>query len=268
MNLQRMILIPGHTFEKWKNIFIHDDKMSDLDKNMRTILHNAKLDDMSKWHLYRQNLIRFSNSKRSFDKSMLNSSQKRPVLKDVSTETKVFKRSKDVQTEKMGQDVATQFNGEPWEVVKKNKLSSSFKPINEVFETSNIFESLDEDGFKNQPNNEIDIVDDLSDQDDSIRRRALEGQSPNVKIVRERRSANPDEYRLFELNTGDAVTVTIDDNEKRLTRSRAKKLKFDRPVQPNKKNKPSSSSTPNKKKQGGRGIGNNLKSFIPWIVYK
>lgn len=264
MNLQRMIVIPGHTFEKWKNIIIQDDKMSELDKNMKVILHNSKLDDMSKWHLYRQNLIHFSNSKRSFDKNVSKRLPIRSVMKDVSTEAKVFKRSKDVQTEKMGQDVETQFNEEPWEVMKVNKLSP-IKPINEIFETSNKFASLDEEDFKDQTENDIDD-NELFDQDENTKRLALEGLPKDAKIVRERKSLKPNEYRVFELNTGENVNVPVI-NEKRITRARAQKLKFDKPDPP-RKNKTPSSSTPSKKKQGGRGLGNNFKTYIPWIAYK
>lgn len=51
MNLQRMIVIPDHTFEKWKNIVLDDEKMSNLDKNMKSILNNTKLNDITKWQL-------------------------------------------------------------------------------------------------------------------------------------------------------------------------------------------------------------------------
>lgn len=49
MNLQRMIIVPAHTFEKWKHIITYDKRMSDLDRNMKSILNNTSLNDLSKW---------------------------------------------------------------------------------------------------------------------------------------------------------------------------------------------------------------------------
>ena len=52
MNLQRMIVVPAHTFEKWKNILIHNTRITDL--KVKSILNNKKLNDISKWQLYKQ----------------------------------------------------------------------------------------------------------------------------------------------------------------------------------------------------------------------
>lgn len=262
MNLQRMIVVPAHTFEKWKKIVVHDDKMNDLDKNMKIILHNSKLDDMSKWHLYRQNLIRFSNSKRNFDKNALSRLPNRSVMKDVSTEARIFQKSKDAQTENKTKDIETQFDGKPWKALKPSPVKS----INELFESSNRFASIDEEDFKEQFDNDKDIDDEQFDRDESIKRLALEGQPADVKISRERKSLRPDEYRVFELNTGEDVNVPVT-QEKRITRARAKNTPFEKPTPPN-KNKSKTSTPAKKKKQGGKGLGNNIKSFIPWIVYK
>lgn len=70
MNLQRMIVIPAHTFEKWKNFIIHDEKMSDLDRNMKSILNNTKLTDVTKWQLYKR--IRYGHLINCVHKKFLN----------------------------------------------------------------------------------------------------------------------------------------------------------------------------------------------------
>lgn len=63
-NLQRMIVIPPDIFEKFKHAVLEDGQLTELDKNMKSILHNNKLTDLNKWHLYRQNLIKYSSMKR------------------------------------------------------------------------------------------------------------------------------------------------------------------------------------------------------------
>lgn len=76
---------------------------------------------------------------------------------------------------------------------------------------------------------------------------------------------NPNEYQVFEFNTGEIVNVPVE-QKLRITRARPDGLppmKFDKPRRPS-----SSSSTPRKRKQSGKGIGNSFRSSIPWIVYK
>jgi hypothetical protein len=274
MNLQRMIVIPSHTFEKWKNIVIHDQKLSDLDKNMKLILNNTKLNDFTKWQLYRQNLIKFTNSARMFNKSTkskLQSANNNKRLMDVSTETRrIIKREKGVGTDIAVKDEETDTADIPDQFIpvkgRKQAKVSPNKTMEDIFQTSNKFTSLDEDVFDNNiSDNDKNYT---LDQDDTITRRALENQSQNVKIVRERKSMNPAEYRAFELSNGEEVNVPVE-KRIRLTRSRAKNQKTQFNLPPNPTNKQARSSTPSKKKkQGGAGIGNSLIKSIPWIVYK
>lgn len=268
MNLQRMIVIPSHTFEKWKRVVLHDQKLSSLDKNMKSILNNSKLNDISKWQLYRQNLMNFTNSMRLHKKNSINNAAPKRLM-DVSTETQeTQKRNKLIETDNIvmkDEETDTGDLQNPFIPVKGKKLKvSPAKTMDEIFRTSNSFANLDENDFeKSASDNEQNYS---LDQDDTITRRALEGHPPHVKILRERKSMNPEEYRAFDLNNGEQVNVPV---EKRLTRARAKGMetKFTPPQKS--KNKKASSSTPSKsKKQKGGGIGNSLLKSIPWIVYK
>lgn len=271
MNLQRMIVIPSHTFEKWKNIVIHDQKLSDLDKNMKSILNNTKLNDVTKWQLYRQNLMKFTNSMRLLNRKPINNVAPKRLM-DVSTETnKIYKRNKSIETDNIVmKDEETDADDlkNPFILVKgkQQQKASPNKTMEDIFPTTNKFNSLDENDFEhNISDNEHNYT---LDQDETIKRRALLNQPKHVKIVRERKSVNPEEYRTFELDNGEQVSVDVEKHV-RLTRARAKnqQKKFVLPPKPTKR--PATSSTPSKrKKQSGAGIGNSFKKSIPWIVYK
>jgi len=98
--LQRMIVIPPEIFEKFKHIVLEDAQLSSLDKNMKSILRNKKLSDLSKWHLYRQNLLNYSSIKR---KNAHRNNFKGPIkhVEGVGVQTKrIFTRDKDTETYK------------------------------------------------------------------------------------------------------------------------------------------------------------------------
>ena len=272
MNLQRMIVVPPHTFEIWKNILIHDTRMTDLDKKVKSILNNKKLNDISKWQLYKQTLLQFRNSKE--DKNGI-TTHKPPLINDrkrlinVSTETpRILKREKFIETDSLAmKDEETSTIDIDDSFVHMKKRTSQIAPnktIEEIFETSNKFASLDEDNFGNSDGEQNYTF----DQDDTIKKRALEGQPQHVKIVRERPSLKPNEYRAFELSSGDNVSVPVEKHI-RVTRSRSRAYGVPREKsnEPGKQSRKimSSSSTPSKKeKQSGKGAFKNL----PWIVFK
>lgn len=99
-NLQRMIVISPEIFEKFKDIVLEDSNLSHLDKNMRSILHNKKLSDLNKWHLYRQNLIKYASTKRK--NAHQNNFKWRPQVKHiegVGVQTRrIFTKDKDTNT--------------------------------------------------------------------------------------------------------------------------------------------------------------------------
>lgn len=57
--MQRMIVVPPTVFEKWKKIFVADKQLSDLDLEMKRVLYSKNMNNTDKWHLYRQNLMRY-----------------------------------------------------------------------------------------------------------------------------------------------------------------------------------------------------------------
>lgn len=95
--LQRMIVIPPAIFEKFKHIVLEDDQLSSLDKNMKSILHNKKLSDLNKWHLYRQHLLNYSSIKRK--NAHHNKFRWQPKhVEGVGVQTKrIFTKEKDTQ---------------------------------------------------------------------------------------------------------------------------------------------------------------------------
>jgi hypothetical protein len=48
MGLQRMIVLPPETFERWKHLIVDDARLSTLDKEMKRMLYDKKLDSLNK----------------------------------------------------------------------------------------------------------------------------------------------------------------------------------------------------------------------------
>lgn len=125
-------------------------------------------------------------------------------MMDVSSETrKINKCNKEIETDVIpvnDMEVQTE-EYKPFTTVryKPNKISP-VKSFEEVFETSNKFTSLDEDDFDNPMS--VDGNEYSFDRDETIEKRALEGEPSGTKIVQERKSLNPDEYRVYDLDSG------------------------------------------------------------------
>lgn len=60
MSLSKMLLLPPETYQKLKNDINDEAIQSQLDKEMQQILKNRKLNDITKWYLYRQKLNKFA----------------------------------------------------------------------------------------------------------------------------------------------------------------------------------------------------------------
>lgn len=222
-NLQRMVVMPPDTFDRWKKIVLEDTKLSCLDKELKNILYNTKLNDISKWQLYRQNLFRYLNSKlnrhNGFAKSPLNSTETRKLyIRDVDTQTKKKSvRNKKEQTlspcrESVGiqtkllperQSFGTQTSFRPM------KTLEPIQPIEEIFGDSSRFSSLEMED-NDVDDDDDDVSEELLDMDEDVREKALQGQPSSVKISRERKSLDPTEYRSFELSNGDSITVPVE----------------------------------------------------------
>lgn len=114
-NLVKMYVLPEETFNKWKVSVDYVKSFSPFDREMKRILYDKKLNDVTKWHLYRQNLMKYTNMKRqninmerveknkNVNSTIQNIQQQRtkrkPVMYDASAQTKyVFTNEKEMQT--------------------------------------------------------------------------------------------------------------------------------------------------------------------------
>ncbi len=198
-NLQKMIVIPSNVFEQWKTI--EDEKLTELDKSMKKILFNSKLDNITKWNQYKEILYKFSGK---YDHKL--KEMNRPVSSEKDTQTKFcFKSNKKSQTECASSNKETQVN---------------FQRKGDIY-GDDVFESIPSELSENHPdiqknNEETNIEDDIDY--DYVRKAALEGTTSDVGILREKDSKNSAEYKLVELTNGEIVTVPT----RRMTRSKVK----------------------------------------------
>lgn len=196
-NLQRMIVISPEIFDKWKKIITEDQILSELDKSMRNILFNNKLDDIKKWHHYHENLLKYSFAKKG--KNNHQSKHSKFMKSDHETQTHLIPKFN-----KFTQTLATDENFEI-DKSKKNIKNNN----NEVLIQSHHSESEDNDIVYDNDEDEDNIEeDDMEiDMDDEYRAQALEGTNKDVRIVRERKSTDPLHYKSFELSDGQVVSV-------------------------------------------------------------
>lgn len=198
-NLQRMIVIQPEIFEKIKKILIDDSKLSELDKNMKSILRNNKLTDLNKWHLYRQNLLTYSSMKRkNAYKDKFNLCQ--PAIRHVHGVGVQTKRivSKNQNTNTDSPSISDKYTQADIPKAKEEYTDVDEKPkpvftqlgVEETFENnSDVFDD-DEDGN--------------ADDDDGI----VSDEFINPKeILRERASSDPNMYRSFEMKDGATISV-------------------------------------------------------------
>lgn len=235
-SLQRMIVIPSEVFEKYKHIFHEDNFLSELDKKMRKILIDKNLNQIDKWHQYRENLLKFSFSKSKNDLQANIPASKIVTSSDKSSQTwRRAKYDKDCQTR----------------IEKSRGIHKESQTINQSDDT--IF--LDEgEVFESYPTNPIDS--DELDMEDEYRERALEGLDKNVKITREGLSTDPESYKLYELSNGEIVNVPT----KRTTRSMVKNLRQSKLEFKKVKN--------NETRSKSRSKANNQISGLKWDPYK
>lgn len=204
-NLQRMIIIPPDIFNKWKHIITEDQKLSELDKSMKKILYNTNINDINKWHQYRENLLKYTFSKKRDLK--LNHLLK-PITADKSQQTNVISNSNVEQQTK-------------W-IFKKdqNIQTENYTLDKETYTDKNDLFQNDDEVFENDIQLENNILDGDVDGEEEfdLKKKVLEGYPPNIKIYKERKSHDPLLYRTFELTNGDVVNIPT----KRTTRGMLK----------------------------------------------
>lgn len=251
-NLQRMIVIHPELFKKFKHIITEDQNLTELDKKMKAILHNKNLNDINKWYHYRESLLKFSFLKKN--KIKLLSPSKLSTMENSTQTNNLVNRHKEIQATHSSQEMSTQTNHISNTKTYSPKSDDKMEIFSNVNDNIDVNEELSNDDF---------------DDDDEIRKLALENQPIGVKILKERKTtkAAANKYRIFELSNGEDVTVPIF-KEKMLTRSTAlatgklssqspkqliqsalpfKTVKKPKTVKETKKNTPSSSSPATKK---------------------
>ena len=211
-NLERMIIIPPEIFDKWKHIITEDQNLSELDRKMKTILYDKNLNNINKWHQYRENLLKYSFSKKNnpkFDISL------KPITSEKSMQTnRVVKTNQINQTKDILQNQKPHLTNQ-W-VQTENDYE---KNVREILEC----DKNDDEVFGTHLNSESDESDEI-DLDDGSRALALQGMPKNVKITRERLSTDPAFYKAYELSNGDVVTVPAERSRTTTTRSMKKRF--------------------------------------------
>lgn len=197
-----MFIVPPEIFEKWKDFLVEDKRLSDLDKQMKNILYNNKITDLEKWQLYKQNLQKYINTKSgiSFNNKINIDNNNREILhkqmENVGVQTnKIFKKEKKIQATPLISELGTQTAGDD--------IKSS-EPLENIFETSNMYSSID--------GSDVDlsfIPEDVDARD----------------IVREGSSKDTSEYRIFEMKNGDVITVPRESVGKTTKNTKRKQLK-------------------------------------------
>lgn len=192
-NLQRMIVIPPDLFQYFKDTVYEDKELGSLDKEMRKILRNKKLNSTQKWYEYRQNLIKYGNKKRNM---LTKPSSKQPTY-SVGVQTNRLK-----QKQQMESSTQTRIPN-----LKEGSVQTHLIP-NEVNDEVFLAEG-EKEVFVPPSETYLDVP---YDMDDTIRHRALSA-SGAAKRIKERKSINPSEFRVFENDQGDVITVPIFSDE-------------------------------------------------------
>jgi len=190
-NLQRMIVIPPEIFEKFKHLVLEDEQLTDLDKMMKSILYNKKLNDLNKWHLYRQNLIKYSSMKR---KNAHETKFKWPVkhVEGVAVQTrKIY--TKDQTTKTNSPKVA--YKQSQTDGIRDEEEYTNDVAMDEVFENN--------DEEVQSENDNVDNDDDADDSDNNIINKD--------QILRRRESSG---YMTYETQNGDVITVPSNSSPK------------------------------------------------------
>lgn len=104
-NLQRMIVIHPELFKKFKHIITEDQNLTELDKKMKSILHNKNLNDINKWYQYRESLFKFSflkNNKLTKKMHTQDNSTQTDRLLDTNTYSPIFNDKMEVPSDTNG----------------------------------------------------------------------------------------------------------------------------------------------------------------------
>lgn len=122
-SIAKMLLLRPEVYAKLIKPYEFEQNMSDLDRNMKTILSDSKLNEIDKWYRYRQQLISHGNKWRNQQKHTNTKivpstlpSQVKPIVRDNSTQ----------MFQKVGKNMETQTN----HLVNKDDYITSLNIIN------------------------------------------------------------------------------------------------------------------------------------------
>lgn len=210
-----MIVLPPETFEKWKHIITDDTQLSALDKEMKKILYNKKLNALNKWHYYRENLMSYMKTKKTNDRFYPYKKQQPGISASTQVNEYDLYRIKNnkIETPETNVDVKQIDNNiniiDQTEWIKPKKFSKrkSIPKADDIYER-NPFDSLEEKNISiDSPTKDLSQENEYYDPDDSVRAAALEGFPENVKIVKEGKSYDPDDYRTFQLSNNKLIKI-------------------------------------------------------------
>lgn len=190
MSLQKVVVIPIDVYNSLKSTLLSDADSSDFDKDMKLILHDRNLSDMEKWELYREKMIHFGGILRSTGYKFRTSSLPKVThVESVGSQTKYLGK-KDNGTSTDSKSVSVGITQTPL------VPSQIIAPLEQVFESTNSFQSLQDDV------EESEISNDFKSQNKSM----IHKSSPSRTVRRKLKSSHSD-IDLFEMENGDIVTV-------------------------------------------------------------
>ena len=203
--LQKMLVISPKVFENLKHLLLSNEKTESIDKTLKKIISDPKMNDYDKWNLFRHNQFHHANLKRQNNyskKSNLpreNAKSNKNVDASTNTKRKFFKSAgTDVNDLIYSKNIPTQ---------------TEILPSDEKIFESSLYESFHGPGFFEDANaeaeTEYNVNDQTLDYSDIMREEALKGRPRNVRIVSKLQSRDPKRFSLYELSDGTDVEVKI-----------------------------------------------------------
>lgn len=209
--LQKMYLLTEPAFKTVKEHLENDKHLSELDKDMKSILYDRKSPNRTKLLRYLQALTRYTGFKRHLNENKINNEKTQEnevekLMKSVehSQIPKKF-QSKEIQTDKelktpkkvQSREIQTDKEKSKSNIIDDslNEMNTSIVPLQneEIIETSNNL-------------NESEVID--QNKDDSIIQQQIDDHILAKSTIREKLDKNPAVSRIFLLQNGDYLNRT------------------------------------------------------------
>lgn len=205
-----MIIIPPEVFEKWKHIITEDSQLSKLDKKLKNIIYNKQMNDIDKWHHYRENLMKYTFTNHGRKKYMKAMNKK--LIKPKELEFKPLKNK-----------IKKTINHTSDDDENMMISSSSEEDNNDFYQSAP--ETDDNDKLEDD-----DIDDDENDlkKDDIYRKKALDGENKDVTIQDELGWDHSGKHYKFRLSNGFIVAINRKNRKKIILRSPSRLRSYDK----------------------------------------